>query len=329
MTSKERVEAVLNFRKSDRLPVIEWAPYWDKTVERWHDEGLDAALVNPWDIREHFGLDLMEHLWVRPRTKHCPSAAYGKPVISNERDYDDIRKYLFPVPALSPEELERAAQLQFERGAAIYYWIEGLFWQPRELLGIEGHMLSFYDEPDLMKRMISDSADFIINATNDICRYLSPQFAVIGEDMSYNHGPMFSNDIFEEFFSASYKKISSYIKSKDIKVFVDSDGLVDKPVDWYLGTGFEGILPLEKQAGVDIVSYRKKHPELLLVGAFDKMSMSRGEAAMANEFERLLPVMRQGGYIPGVDHQTPPEVSLEDYKLYLKLLNEYCRSAVL
>jgi len=42
---------------------------------------------------------------------------------------------------------------------------------------------------------------------------------------------------------------------------------------------------------------------------------------------RLLPVMRQGGFIAGMDHQTPPEVSLQDYRLYVRLLREYCEEA--
>ena len=55
--------------------------------------------------------------------------------------------------------------------------------------------------------------------------------------------------------------------------------------------------------------------------------MSKGEPFMRAEFERILPVMRQGGYIPSVDHQTPPEVSLKNYRIYLKLLKEYCSKA--
>lgn len=39
--------------------------------------------------------------------------------------------------------------------------------------------------------------------------------------------------------------------------------------------------------------------------------------------ERLLPLMKTGGFIPSVDHQTPPGVSLDQYRLYLRLLNEY------
>ena len=37
--------------------------------------------------------------------------------------------------------------------------------------------------------------------------------------------------------------------------------------------------------------------------------------------------MKQGGFIASVDHQTPPGVSLEQYKDYLKLLNEYSLKA--
>jgi hypothetical protein len=53
------------------------------------------------------------------------------------------------------------------------------------------------------------------------------------------------------------------------------------------------------------------------------MTMTQGEAVMRAEFERLLPAMRQGGFIPSVDHQTPPGVSLEQYRTYLSLLWEY------
>jgi hypothetical protein len=53
------------------------------------------------------------------------------------------------------------------------------------------------------------------------------------------------------------------------------------------------------------------------------MTMPRGEAAMRAELERLVPLMKSGGFIPSVDHQTPPGVSLEEYRVYLRLLNAY------
>jgi len=43
----------------------------------------------------------------------------------------------------------------------------------------------------------------------------------------------------------------------------------------------------------------------------------------------LLPIMKQGGYVLGIDHQTPPSVSLQEYEFYLKLLREYAIAAMM
>ena len=99
-------------------------------------------------------------------------------------------------------------------------------------------------------------------------------------------------------------------------------------IPWLEGVGLEGLLPLERMAGVDVGVIRQRHPRFGMIGAFDKMVMSEGEAAIRGEFERLLPTMRSGGYIPSVDHQTPPGVSFEQYHCYLALLREYCTRAM-
>ena len=108
---------------------------------------------------------------------------------------------------------------------------------------------------------------------------------------------------------------------------MDSDGDISLALPWFANAGVEGILPLERQAGVDLMKLRDQYPNFLFIGHYDKMVMPLGEEAMRAEFERLLPVMRQGGFIPSVDHQTPPGVSLENYEIYLRLLREYCEKA--
>ena len=40
MTTRERFHNVLNFQPVDRIPMLEWAPWWDLTVQRWQGEGL-------------------------------------------------------------------------------------------------------------------------------------------------------------------------------------------------------------------------------------------------------------------------------------------------
>lgn len=55
--------------------------------------------------------------------------------------------------------------------------------------------------------------------------------------------------------------------------------------------------------------------------------MKFGEEAMRAEFERLLPSARQGKFIFSCDHQTPPDVSIENYRIYVRLLKEYAVKA--
>jgi uroporphyrinogen-III decarboxylase len=72
---------------------------------------------------------------------------------------------------------------------------------------------------------------------------------------------------------------------------------------------------------------RELYPDMLFIGHYDKMVMPNGEAAMHAEFERLLSIAAQGGFIISCDHQTPPGVSLENYHIYLNLFEEYAVKA--
>ena len=42
MTNRERFQALMHFQPVDRLPIVEWASWWNETLDRWHGEGLDA-----------------------------------------------------------------------------------------------------------------------------------------------------------------------------------------------------------------------------------------------------------------------------------------------
>jgi uroporphyrinogen-III decarboxylase len=145
--------------------------------------------------------------------------------------------------------------------------------------------------------------------------------------MSYNHGPMLSKDMFDEFCAPYYRRVVPEIRRRGILPIVDSDGDVTALIPWLEEVGIEGVLPLERMAGVDVAAIRAEHPRWRMIGAFDKTVMKDGEAAMRREFERLLPTMRTGGFIPSVDHQTPPDVSLETYRVYVELLTEYTERA--
>jgi hypothetical protein len=190
-------------------------------------------------------------------------------------------------------------------------------------MGIEQQMYAFYDQPELIHRINQDLADFNKRILHKVSRACVPTFLTIAEDMSYNHGPMISREAFDEFLAPYYRQIVPMIRELNIIPIVDTDGDVTMLVPWLQDVDVAGVLPLERQAGVDGMKLRQAFPRLRMIGHYDKMVMDRGEAAMRAEFERLVPLMRTGGFIPSVDHQTPPGVSLDQYRCYLRLLTEY------
>jgi len=331
MTNVERFRRALRGDPADRLPIIEWAPWWNKTLDRWRGEGLPSDLEGVEAIQAHFCLDVIHQLWVRPRAASCPRApSHGAPIITSPDDYARLvsEGYLYPRPAFDAEVLNRWAE-KVDAGEVVFWLtLEGYFWYPRTLFGIEPHMYAFYDEPNLMQRMNADLTAHSLEVLDAVCEIITPTFVTIAEDMSYNHGPMLSKGLFEAFCAPYYRKLVPALKERGIPVLVDSDGDVTELIPWLTDVGVEGLLPLERMAGVDVAAIRRDHPAFIMVGAYDKTVMHRGVEAMRAEFERLLPTIGSGRFIPSVDHQTPPGVSLEQYRTYVDLLGEYCRKAV-
>ncbi len=331
MTNRERVRAVLNRERPDRLPMVEWATWWNLTVERWQEEGV-PVLEGPDGLQNYFGLDPLRQIWIGPRGSQCPApASHGAGILWDEEGYEAMKPLLFPEDGIR-EAVETARQWKegHEKGEyAQWLTLEGFFWFPRTLFGIESHLYAFYDQPELMHRMNQDLTDFHLRCLKQLLPVMEPEFMTFAEDMSYNHGPMISKELFDEFMLPYYRQVIPVLKEAGVRVFIDTDGNVEPLIPWFKEAGIEGVLPLERQAGVDVNRIRREHPEWLMIGGYDKTIMHLGEEAMRREFERLLPAMKSGGYLPSVDHQTPPDVSAEQYRTYVRLLEEYAAKAVL
>jgi hypothetical protein len=105
----------------------------------------------------------------------------------------------------------------------------------------------------------------------------------------------------------------------------DSDGDVRLIIPLWLEAGVNATFPLEVMAGNDAVELRKKYPrDLRMVGNIDKMALIEGKEAIDRELERKLPyLLKEGGYLPTVDHGIPPEIPFEHYRHYMVRLKEY------
>ncbi len=326
LTAGERFRRFVKGESVDRLPMLEWAPWWDQTVRRWQGEGLDKSL-DALGVQRYFGMDgcLQTYFtWRTPQTPHAPQHGHG--IIKSAEDYQKIKHTLYrdPTTFYSKEYFDWLKKTGEQEGDTVHWFtVEGFFWMPRELFGIEDHLYAFYDEPDLMHEISYDNKEWLKKVFEFIGNTHRFDFMTFAEDMSYNSGPMIGKNLFDEFLAPYYKELIPLIKQMDVPVVIDSDGDITDAVDWYGSVGAQGMLPLERRAGVDVSKYIEKHPEMFFIGHFDKTCMAKGEDAMRREFERLMPSWQKGKLVPAVDHQTPPDVSMETYKIYVKLFKEY------
>ena len=213
MNSRERFLNVLNFNKvDDRLPMVEWAAWWDKTITAWLHEGLKN--MDYVQLQEHFGLDVMVDIRIQEPMDLPQQKKYGEGVIKSEDDYKRIRHLLFRDDML--KKFKNTALIwktRHEEGNTIVRLnLNGFFWFPRRLLGIEGHFYAFYDSPELIHRMNEELADFLIKAIDAFGTVMIPDMAGFIEDMSYNHGPMLSYEMFKEFVLPYYRKVIPHLK---------------------------------------------------------------------------------------------------------------------
>lgn len=319
MNNRTRFQAVMSFQPVDRLPAIESYWWWDKTLERWYEEGLPRELTGHGEIARYLGLDMHRIFWLRPWLPEADS-------INNTTDYDKLVSKIYAEPTWDRTVKDFA--LEQSRGD-VFLWlqIDGFFWFPRCLLGIDRHLYAFYDQPELIHRINSDLANYTLRLIDKLCRVCRPDLLTFAEDMAYNKGPMLSKECFDEFIAPYYHQVVPMLKNYNIIPMIDCDGNATELIGWLEEAGIEGLSPLERRAGNDIRAIRRQHPQFKILGGFDKTVMHLGETAMRQEFERILPVMRTGGYIPSVDHQTPPDVSLSNYHCYVSLLREYCEKA--
>jgi hypothetical protein len=329
MNHVERFRAVMNYQPVDRLPIWEWAMWWDETIARWHGEGLPRELTGVFDIAQYFHHDPYLQFWFSTTEATIEATQHHvEGIVANMDDYRAVRPRLYPPHDQAIESMRPWAARQARGDVVVWITFEGFFWFTRTLMSFEPLMYAFIDQPELIHQINRDLVDYHFRTLEKVAKVCVPTFMTLAEDMSYNLGPMISKEIFDEFLAPYYREFLPRLAELNILPIVDTDGDVTLMVPWLQKVGIAGVLPLERQAGVDGLTLRRQFPMLRMIGHYDKMVMNRGEAAMRAEFERLVPLMQTGGFIPSVDHQTPPGVALDQYRVYLQLLNEYARAAV-
>jgi len=205
----------------------------------------------------------------------------------------------------------------------------GFFGTPAHLIGYENLFIMYFDEPELLHDIMSTFTDLWISLLEEVLAVVEIDHIQIWEDISFGGGSMVSLPLMNEFMKPYYQRLSGFLKNHGVKIIlVDTDGDCMNIIPFFIECGATGMFPFEANCGMDIVKVRKEFPELALMGGIPKSELIKGRAHIDELLTPVKEVLKTGGYIPYLDHFTPPDVSFEDFAYYRTKLNELIDDAV-
>jgi uroporphyrinogen decarboxylase len=140
--------------------------------------------------------------------------------------------------------------------------------------------------------------------------------------MAFKGGPLLSLNSFKELLQPRYRKLTDFLKKYKVKnIFVDSDGDITSLIPLLMESGVNGLLPCEITGKMDLVKIRKDYPGLKIAGGINKMKLFGETGEIDRELEKIPFLLKEGGYIPFVDHSVPPLVSWDNFVYYREKLN--------
>ncbi|RLE94857.1 MAG: hypothetical protein DRN04_02080 [Thermoprotei archaeon] len=199
----------------------------------------------------------------------------------------------------------------------------GAFGFPRCLLGDKRLLLMYYRDPRFVHEILEHWLELYKKICSTVIRNVRVDYILIWEDMAWKKGPLVSPRIFKEFISPYYEELISHVKKLGVDIImVDSDGNLESVLGLFIEAGVNAMMPFEIAAGMDPLKIRREYGDALaIMGGIDKRVLAELKKAIEREVLSKVPkLVEEGGYIPFVDHNVPPNVSLDNMKYYISLV---------
>jgi len=195
----------------------------------------------------------------------------------------------------------------------------GFYWRAREWMGTENLSFAWYDEPDLMHEMMEFFADFIIETSRPVLEQVPVDFFTLNEDLSMKGGPLIGPDAYRTFILPHLKRLVAFLRGYGIEyIGIDTDGDPTLLIPSFLEAGINMLWPIERASNVSPMAWREKFGrELRLSGGVDKRIIAQDGEAIRKHLADFIPLIEEGGFIPSVDHTVPPDISWDQFRVYM------------
>ena len=278
-------------------------------VQDW--KGNVCEISNDYTL-EHLrnATDFVTRRWIK-----CP--------VENRDDWEEMKtRYNPDDPSRLPANPKELAAKLVDRNEFMVISFSGPFWQLREWLGFENLCMMLHDDPDFVQDMINFWSDYVAALMENALQYFVPDGIHLSEDMAYKSFSMISPAMAKQFLLPVWKRWGDILNSAGVPTYgMDSDGFIGELIPLWIEAGINYCDPIEVAAGNDIVEMRKKFgKKMAFCCGFDKRCIAAGGEELENEYKRIEPVIKDGGYLPGCDHGVPSDVSWPNFVKYTGLI---------
>jgi uroporphyrinogen decarboxylase len=196
--------------------------------------------IGPLEVRDAWGVVYQLNPFGLPVAKTHP--------IPEKSDLNN-----FTPPAPKPENLLllTAARNRFGADKAIFWMMRGTFVLSWRLAGMENLMLKMFDDPAFVHQLARMTFEYNVQML-DLLVDAGLDVLIVEDDIADKNFPLISPDQFKEFINPYNRRLVALGHEKGLKVIRHSDGNLWPLLDTLLDSGYDGLNPLEPQAGMDL-----------------------------------------------------------------------------
>ncbi len=351
LTSKERMELILNHKPVDRIAVYE--SFWGDTVTRWTNEGFLRKGEN---LIDHFGLDLSTSGWlnlianidfheqVLEETdewkltlngngaklkwwKHQSGVPEHVDFLVKDRAAweQHIKPKLLDEKTLQrriPFEDYRNEKRSAQDRNRYFCWAGvNVFELMHPICGHEYMLMGMADDPEWIMDMAKTYSDMIIKCQQILfAAEGKPDGIWFYEDMGFKNKPFMSPAMYNEIIKPFHKQTFDYAHSIGCKVIVHSCGFVEPLLPGLIEAGMDCLQSMEVKAGMDLLKIKQNYGDkIALMGGLDIRVLETNDRAKIDELlmEKLPAAKAGSGYIVHSDHSISPVVDYNTYRYFL------------
>ena len=269
------------------------------SFEIGHDTPVDEKnVIDDWGV-------------VYRRNPHGLPAPIGHPL----KERTDLKNFSIPEPNRDHLMLLDLGADRFKGELALFWLMRGAFVRTWRLTGMGNYMVKLYKDPEFIHQVAAMVTDYSLKQL-DFLEDAGLDVLVVEDDIANTNFLLMSPQHFMEFVNPYNRKLVDRAHELGLKVVRHSDGNLWSIMDTLIESGYDGLNPLEPQAGMDLKKVKETvGQKICLLGNIDCQELLCNETPAKVEEavkEAIDMAAAGGGYILCSSNSLHPGVNPEN-----------------